>query len=493
MRSRALFQALMAGLLLLLVPPAAPSAAQEKSPPPKAAKEKHALPIPSAPWTGDFDGMKKRRLVRVLVVYNKTNYFIDRGTPRGITTEAFKMFEDSINKKYKTGNLKIHVVLIPVRRDELADMLLGGRGDVVAANVTVTEERLKKADFSNPVLKNVSEIVVSGPASEPVATKEDLSGREVFVRKGSIFYESVENLNAELAKSGKPPAKIRFAPGDLEDEDLLEMLNAGLVQYVVVDDFLARFWAAVLPKIKLHPDAALRKDADIAWAMRKGSPLLKAELDAFIAKYPEGSATRNMLFQKYLKNTKFVKNAAAKEEMRKFERAVEFFKNYSDKYDMDYLLMAAQGYQESRLDQNAKSQVGAVGVMQVMPATGKDMKVGDISQEDANIHAGVKYMRFMIDQFFANEPMDKINKGLFAFAAYNAGPGRIQGLRKEAAKRGLDPNRWFNNVEIVASEKIGRETVTYVSNIYKYYIAYKLATETLEERKKAREEAKGSR
>jgi membrane-bound lytic murein transglycosylase MltF len=459
----------------------------------KPARETHALPLPDATFTGDFDGMKQRRMIRVLVVYNKTNYFIDKGMPRGITTEAFKMFEDHINQKYKTKNLRIHVVLIPVRRDALADLLLSGKGDVIAANATVTTERLEKADFSAPVLRNVSEIVVSGPASQPVASAEELSGKEVFVRKGSIFAESVEKLNADLKKQGKAEAKVRWAPEALEDEDLLEMLNAGLVKYVVVDDFLARFWAQVLPKVQLNTGAVLRKDSDIAWAMRKGSPLLKAELDEFIAKYPEGSAARNMLFAKYLKNTKFVKNAASKDEMQKFEQTVNFFKDYGDKYDMDYLLMAAQGYQESRLDQNAKSQVGAVGVMQVMPATGADMKVGDISQTEPNINAGVKYMRFMVDQYFANEPMDKLNKGLFAFAAYNAGPGRIQSLRKEAEKKGLDPNKWFNNVEIVASQRIGRETVTYVSNIYKYYIAYKLATEDMAERRKAREEVKNSK
>jgi membrane-bound lytic murein transglycosylase MltF len=289
---------------------------------------------------------------------------------------------------------------------------------------------------------------------------------------------------------GKAGVKLRWAPDTLEDEDLLEMLNAGLVQYLVVNDFLATFWAKVLPKIQLHPDVALRKEADIAWAMRKGSPRLKAELDAFIAKYPEGSATRNILFQRYLKSTKFVKGAASNEEMAKFQAVVKFFQSYSDKYDMDYLLMAAQGYQESRLDQNAKSRVGAIGVMQVMPATAQDMKVGDISKEEPNIHAGVKYMRFMIDRYFANEPMDRLNKGLFAFAAYNAGPGRIQSLRKEAEKKGLDPNKWFNNVEVVASERIGRETVTYVSNIYKYYIAYKLVVEDMEEREKAKGDVK---
>jgi membrane-bound lytic murein transglycosylase MltF len=486
---RALLRAAFAVLLLhpLLAPAPLPAQAN-------GAKEKAALPTqPADDKGGDFDAMKKRRIVRVLVVYNKTNYFIDKGASRGITYDAFKMFEDELNKKYKTGNLRIHVVFRPVGRGDLAVNLLNGSGDIAAANLTVTPERLEKVDFANPALKNVSEIVVSGPASQPITTGDDLSGREVFVRKGSIQNESLDKLNADLAKRGKPAVKLRFAPVDLEDEDLLEMLNAGLVQYVVMDDFLARFWVDVLPKLKLHPDISLRTGGDIAWAIRKNSPLLKAELNEFLARHPQGSAAYNMLFQKYLKSTKFVKNAAAQEEMRKFEQTVQFFKTYSDKYDMDYLLMAAQGYQESQLNQNAKSQVGAVGVMQVMPTTGQDLNVGDISQVEPNIHAGVKYMRFMIDQYFANEPMDKVNKGLFAFAAYNCGPGRVQSLRKEAAKRGLDPNKWFNNVEIVASEKIGRETVTYVSNIYKYYIAYKLAVETQEQRRKQREEVKNSK
>ncbi len=356
----------------------------------------------------------------------------------------------------------------------------------------VTPERLEKADFSNPTVRNVSEIVVGGPSSPPVAGVDDLSGREVFVRKTSLYNEDLEKLNADLVKKGKAPVKLRYAPDNLEDEDILEMVNAGLVPYAIVDDFLGRFWAEVLPKLKLYPDAALRRGGDVAWAIRKNSPLLKAELDAFLAKYPEGSSARNQLFQKYLKGTKFVKNSMTAEERAKFERMVELFKTYSDKYDMDFLLMAAQGYQESQLNQNAKSPVGAVGVMQLMPATGQEQKVGDIHQLEPNIHAGVKYMRFMIDQYYANEPMDKLNKGLFAFASYNAGPGRIRSLRKEAAKRGLDPNKWFDNVEIVASEKIGRETVTYVANIYKYYVAYTLVTENAAAREKAREEIKNA-
>jgi membrane-bound lytic murein transglycosylase MltF len=491
MRRHPLLRFVLAGLLASAVRPVAAQPVSSKDA--GKAREKHQLPLPDDTWTGDFDGMRKRRMVRVLAVYNQTNFFLDKGTPRGITYDALKMFEEHINKKYKTKKLPIHVVFIPARREAIFDLLLSGKGDIAAAGLTITPERLKESDFSAPILQNVYEIVVSGPASEPLVSVDDLSGREVFVRESSIFHESLQALNAGLAQRGKALVRLRLAPDNLEDEDLLEMLNAGLVNYVVVNDYLARFWARVLPKIRLNEDVRLRHDADIGWAMRRGSPLLKAELDAFIAKHPEGSTTRAVLFQKYLKHTKFVKSAASQAERSKFERTVQFFRQYSDKYEMDYLLMAAQGYQESRLDQNARSPVGAIGVMQVMPSTGKEMRVGDISKLDANIHAGVKYMRFMIDQYFADEPMDPLNKGLFAFASYNAGPGRVQSLRREAAKKGLDPNQWFHNVEIVASQRVGRETVTYVANIYKYYIAYKLITEDQQDRQKAREEVKSSK
>jgi membrane-bound lytic murein transglycosylase MltF len=172
--------------------------------------------------------------------------------------------------------------------------------------------------------------------------------------------------------------------------------------------------------------------------------------------------------------------------MKKFREVVKYFEKYGNQYGLDSLLVVAQGYQESKLDQNTRGRAGATGIMQVTPATGKEMKVGDINLTEPNIHAGTKYIRFMIDQYYKNQPMNDLNKGLFAFASYNAGPNRIQELRKEAAKRGLDPNIWFNNVELVAAEKVGRETVQYVSNIYKYYVAYRL----LREEEAAREQAK---
>lgn len=441
-------------------------------------------------WTGDLDGMVKRRIIRVLVPYSKTLYFIDRGIQRGLVYDSFRMFENDLNKKLKAKHIKTHVLFVPVGRDDIIPALLEGRGDIAAANLTITPERLKQVDFSDPTARNVSEIVVTGPGAVPIKGVEELSGKEVFLRKSSSFYESLQKLNAEFKKAGKTPVKVRLAPENLETEDTLEMVNAGLIQTTIADNHIAEFWKKVLPKIVFYPDAAINTGGMIGWMIRKNSPLLKAELNAMLARYPKGSSVRNQLLQKYLKNTKFVKNATSKEEMVKFNRTVDFFRKYGDKYELDYLLMMAQGYQESRLDQNVRSPAGAIGVMQVMPATGKDLNVGDITQLEPNIHAGVKYIRFMMKQYYENEPMDSFNKGLFAFASYNAGPARISQLRRQAAKRGLDPNKWFNNVEVIAAEKIGRETVQYVSNIYKYYLAYTMVMEQSEKREKAKQEVK---
>jgi membrane-bound lytic murein transglycosylase MltF len=445
------------------------------------------------PFTGDFDQMVARRLIRVGVTYNRTFYFADKGVQRGVAYEYAKAFEDWLNQKLKTGNKKVNVALVAIPRDQLARALLDGKVDFVMAQVTVTPELQALADFTNDTRTNVSEVVVTGPGTPEIASVDDLSGQEVFTRKGSNFYLSLVALNERLQAKGKPPVLIEEVPGNLEDDDLLEMVNAGLIPTIVVHDYLAAFWKQVFTNLTVHDTVTLRTGASFAVPVRKGSPLLKAELNAFIAKYGLGTAFGNMLEKRYLVSTKFVKSAASEADRKKFLALTEYFKKYGNRYELDYLLMAAQGYQESQLNQDAKSQVGAIGVMQVMPATGADMKVGDITQTEANIHAGVKYMRFMMDQYFKDEPkMDRLNKGLLTFASYNAGPGRIRQLRREAEKRGLDPNVWFGNVEQIASERIGRETVTYVSNIYKYYVAYKLLTEERARREAAKASIKAS-
>lgn len=438
------------------------------------------------PFTGDFDAMVKRRVIRVGVPFNRTYYFIDKGVQRGLSYEYLTLFEEQLNKKLRTGNLKVHVVLLPMPRDTLFSSLNSGQLDLVVAQLTVTPERQKVVDFTNPTRRNIDEIVVTGPGAPPIASLDDLSGKEVVARKSSSYYESLQELSRKLQAQGKPAIDIREASESLEDDDLLEMVNAGLIPAIVVDNYLAEYWKQVFPDLNIHDTLALRTGGNLAVAIRKNSPKLAAELNAYIDKFGLNSAIGAVLNKRYLQSTKYVKNAASDAERKKFIAMVQMFRKYGEQYKFDYLMMAAQGYQESRLDQDAKSQVGAVGVMQLMPETGKEQKVGDITKIEPNIHAGVKYMRFVRNEFFEDQPMDDLNKSLFTFASYNAGPGRIRQLRRETERRGLNPNVWFGNVERIASERIGRETVTYVSNIYKYYVAYKLITEEDQRRKAAK-------
>jgi membrane-bound lytic murein transglycosylase MltF len=331
-----------------------------------------------------------------------------------------------------------------------------------------------------------SEVVVTGPKSPPIATADDLSGKTVHVRRTSSYYESLVALNERLAGAGKPPAKLVLVPDALEDEDMMEMVNAGLLEAIVADDWKARIWAQVLPKIKVNDGAVVRTGGLIGWGIRKESPKLRAELDDYYVKFIKRQNLQQARIKEYFGRIKQITNSTGSEDAKRFDATVVLFRKYGAQYGFDPIMLAAQGYQESQLNQQAKSHVGAIGVMQLMPTTGATLKVGDIRDVEPNIHAGAKYMDELIARYLADAHFDETNRTLFAFACYNAGPGNIKRMRGEAEKRGLDSDQWFNNVELVTAEKIGIETTTYVRNIYKYYVAYKLLLDVKEAQAKAK-------
>ncbi|HKZ32557.1 MAG TPA: lytic transglycosylase F [Vicinamibacteria bacterium] len=495
---------LLGGACRQAPPPAASQAPSPATGTPDVAQRAESLePAPEAtpmpqglapfvkPWKGDLDGMIERRVIRVLTVQNPVLYFVDKGREVGITYEMLKAFEKQLNEKLGNKLVMLYVVPLPVPRDELLPRLLKGEGDIAAAQLTITPERSRLVDFSDPLAAGITEVLVTGPASPAVSSLEDLSGKELYVRASSSYAEHLKRLNAHFAKEGKPEVKLTAAPEVLEDGDILEMVSAGLVPATVTDSFMADLYLQVFPNLKKHADVKSQPGA-IGWAFRKHSPKLAAAVNAFVKTHRVGSLGGNVLVGKYLKTTKWVKNARSDEDRKRFTSMIQLFKQYGDKYSLDHLLMAAQGYQESGLDQSKRSHVGAIGVMQVMPATARDKAVNipDIDRLESNIHAGIKYNRWVIDNFYQDPAISKLDRGLFAFASYNAGPGRVAGLRKEAKAQGLDPNRWFNNVELMAAKRIGRETVTYVSNIYKYYLAYQLMVVGDNARDAAREAAR---
>jgi membrane-bound lytic murein transglycosylase MltF len=427
--------------------------------------------------TRTYQDMLDVRLIRALVVRSKTFYFLDGAQQRGITYDLLKAFEKQINEEMKTGHLPVYLAFIPVSRDQLIPALLDGRGDIAVANITITPEREEVVDFSIPLLKNVRELVVTSTDVKLMSSIDELSGMTVHVRESSSYHSSLLQANVKLKERGMQPINVVLVSEYLEDEDLLEMVNAQLMPAIVVDSHKVHFWDQIFDNIRIHEELALRNGGDIAWAFRKDSPELAQVVNNYVKKNRKGSLMGNILFKRYLQNTKHVRNALEPGEMEKFNATVALFQKYADQYDFDWLFLIAQAYQESRLNQDTRSSAGAVGVMQLLPTTAADksVEIEDITVLENNVHAGAKYMRWLRDNYFNEPGMSDEEQTLFSFAAYNAGPGKVIRLRKEAAEMGLDPNIWFDNVEVVAAKRIGRETVQYVSNIYKYWVAYTLA------------------
>jgi membrane-bound lytic murein transglycosylase MltF len=461
------------------------STASQRAPAPRQ------LQIGNKRWTGDFDLMVERRMIRVAAPYSRSLYFNDKGRERGLAAELVRDFERYLNQKYarQLGKRPLTVYLFPATRDRLLSDVADGLADIAIGNLTVTEERLKTVDMVAPQNSpDVREILVADANAPALANVDDLAGKSVHVRRASSYYESLVALNERFRKEGKTQTKLVFVPDALEDEDMMEMVNTGLFEYIVVDDWKAKMWSQVLPHLKVYDTIVLRDTGRTGWATRKNSPKLAAELVDFYVNWARKQGVIAYRMQKYMKRVKELQDPTGTSEWRRFRETLALFERYGDRYGFDPLMLAAQGYQESTLDQSKRSRAGAIGVMQIMPATGASLKVGDINYVEPNIHAGAKYMDELMTKYFADAKFSEGNRPLFAFASYNAGPGNIAKARGEAAKRGLDPDNWFNNVEVVVSERVGSETTTYVRNIYKYYVGYKLIVEAQAELEKARKQ-----
>ena len=416
------------------------------------------------------------RVIRVLVHYSRTKFFVSSGEPRGYEHDLMKEFEAFYHKGRKKNEIKVPVAFIPVRFDEMIPMLIAGRGDVAAGLITVTGERSKQVTFTLPYIRNVSEVIVAHAGAPAVAGLNDLSGRKVHVLRGSSLAASLKALNVRFAKERRPPVQIVEMPSSASTEDLLEMVNAGIFEYTAADDLVANLWAKVLPKLRVE-GARLSEGNSIAWAVRPGNPRLLATLNDFIGEgknqLPRQAAE---LHARYFKNVKSLRNNLDPDIVGRKKALAPHFRTAGKHNEFDWLFIMAQGFQESGLDQSARSPVGAVGVMQLLPTTARDMGYHDVdTSAKSNIDAGTKYLRHLIKHYFNESGLHPDVRIDFALAAYNTGPGRIQQMRRLAGERGLDPNRWFHHVERVTLEKVGEEPVRYVENVHRYYMAYRLS------------------
>jgi len=379
----------------------------------------------------------------------------------------------------------LDVAFVPVAFEQLIPALIAGLGDVAAAGMTITPEREALVAFTEPYLSGVSQIVVSNQRDPPLASLDALSDQLVIVGAGSSYQESLARLNATFAGHGVAPARVDTLGQGFATEDMLEFVNSGAFPYTIADQHVAELWSGVLEGLRLQPDLQLTSGDRIAWAVRKDNPLLKEVLDDFLRQHRKGTSTGNVLFRRYFEGTRWIKDPDPDLNAGSLGAVIEPVIRLSEKYGFDWRLILAQAYQESRLDPEARSKSGAMGLMQLMPATAKDMGFEDVSGIEDNLHAGIRYMAWLRDTYFNDATMPEPVRVDFALAAYNAGPGRVKRWRAEAVEHDVDPDRWFGQVENLALENVGFEPVRYVANINKYCV---ILTRLLDERGRRRAE-----
>jgi membrane-bound lytic murein transglycosylase MltF len=440
------------------------------------------------PLFGDLPKIRSRRTLRVLVSYSRTNFFLRDGRALGFEVEMLSQFGKFLNRSARSPLDKVRVLFIPTAFDRLLTDLADGRGDIVAAGLTVTDARRRGVAFTRPYLRNVREIVVAHRALSGIDTLADLAGREIVVRGGSTYASHLRALSDRLVAEGASAIRVVEADRRLVTEDLLELVSSGAIDLTVSDEHIADAWAQVLPNLVLRRDLEIHAGGEVGWAVRKDAKELLAKLDEFVRAHRRGSLLGNVLFRRYYEKSRWIGNPLAAPQIARLEAEGALFRKYGERYGFDWLALAAQAFQESGLDHSRRSPAGAVGVMQLLPSTAADPSVGipDIDDLENNIHAGAKYLAFLRDRYFNDPAIEPAARVDFAWAAYNVGPARIRRLRRKALERGYDPNVWFDSVERIAAEELGREPVDYVANINKYYLAYKLHYESQRERRAAK-------
>ncbi len=439
------------------------------------------------PWTGDLDGIVERRMLRIATAHNPLFFAYDGDRSIGMVVDAVDEFEDYLRDKL---DAKIDVIIMPFPRDQIIPAVVDGKADIAAANLTITSERAEFVSFTDPIHQDIAEVVVTGPGTPTIESFDDLKSTGLYLRPSSSYYGHLQALNDKRRANGDVAIPVIKGDERLEDHDLLDIVSAGIIPAIVVDSHKAALWAQVFDDITVHADLAINEGGEIAWAVRKDNPKLLAITNDFVATIKEGTLLGNILINRYLGSTDWIKSLREREAHEDYEAIIETIRSYADDYEFDWLMILAQAYQESKLDQSKVSNSGAVGVMQILPSTASDPNVGieNIKKLDNNVHAGVKYLHFIRERYFDDPAISDLDRMLLSFAAYNAGPANVARARKKAEEMGLDPNVWFGNVETAAARVISREPVNYVRNIYKYFVSYRLARDLLDQREQAVEE-----
>lgn len=420
--------------------------------------------------TSDWKQIKRRKVIRMITRNNAANYFLFKGQLLGFEYELAQQFA-------KKNKLRLEII-VPPEDEDLFDWLSQGKGDFIAASLSPTNKRLaKEIKFSRHYLKTQHQLV-QRKDEELIIDLEQLNGRTIAIRKSSAYTETIKNLQ-DIGIKVTP----EFVPEDLETEEIINRVAIGLYDLTVSDSHLLEL--EMLWRDDIQASMSLSNEKEIGWVVRNNNPSLLKAINRFHRKNYK-SLVYNLTYQKYFVNAshKTKEIADKKEASESISPYDDIVKEYATKYGFDWKLITAQMYQESRFDPNAKSWVGALGLLQVMPRTGKEFGFTNLKDPQTGLHAGVKYLQWVQNRF--DEELPVKDRMWFTLASYNAGVGHVRDARRLAKKMGWNPNRWFNNVEramlLLRLKKYhrrsrfgfvrGREPVAYVRKIKHHYEAY---------------------
>ena len=426
----------------------------------------------------DLAQIRSSQVLRVLVNQSRNSSGQVQGESVGVEYHRLRAFERYLNGHARDGQ-EITLKIIPKAKDQLLGALLRGEGDLMAPGELLDVKPTHAVTPSDPIIERVPLMLVGVKGERRYTRLEQLSGRTVALTTGSAAGEALNVINQKLALRKLPPVNIEWVDPTLAVEDVLEMVQAGIYHLTLVEQPIAERWAKLMPKLRFDRKVLVSEPGAMRWYVRRDASMLRASVDRFLTTYTV-PADQNVAFERVYRRLYRVHYPLARADRQKLEKLRPILQKHARQQGMDWLNLAALAFKESTLDPNAKGVGGATGLLQITPSAAQRVGVNNIQNVDNNVQAGARYLALIRRKFFASPKLNERERMAFVLAAYNMGPERVQGMRAEARRRGLNPNQWFFQVERIAMEQVGMGAVSYVNSVNKYYLAFDRERDSLE-------------
>ena len=397
------------------------------------------------PINYDLDSIVERGVLRAIVVGGPTSFFIYRGESMGFEYELLNRFAEDLGVKLE--------LVVAKNFDELGEWLNSGKGDIIAHGMTVTLNRQKHFSFTEYLYLTHQVLVQSKPSNwrhmklheidrGVVHDAIQLIGDTVSIRNHSSYMSRIKNLMGEIGGV----IHIDTASSELSTDELIGAVGNGEIKYTIADNTLAEILAYHYPNLVVSTPISFSQRA--SWVLRKNSTQLQEKLNEWIVKMKKQS-DYYVIYNKYYKNRNSISERIESDYFLNSTGVLspydELIKKYAEDLPWNWELLASQVFQESKFDPKARSWASAHGLLQLMPATAKELGVSNPSDPEQSIRGGAKYLKSIWERW--SEIPDSLERIKFTLASYNAGFGHIQDARTLTELNNGDPNIWDGQVE----------------------------------------------